>query len=171
MLMYFFLQIIYIKINFHASCELIVYWISVIFLRYKRFKVWSRRNQRTESLKIILVIIPCTNLEQNPMHAESQTGFSLRYETVPKIFLCWNKMFGVYLGFFADDTCIYATDRKEGYALRKLQRGLTGIETWCERWDIKISKDKTQIINFSHRLRSYDVHFTWNRWISSLSII
>jgi hypothetical protein len=28
---------------------------------------------------------------------------------------------GVYLGLFADDTCIYATDREEGYALRKLQ--------------------------------------------------
>jgi hypothetical protein len=28
---------------------------------------------------------------------------------------------GVYLGLFADDTCINATDRKEGYVLRKLQ--------------------------------------------------
>jgi hypothetical protein len=31
---------------------------------------------------------------------------------------------GVYLGLFADDTCIYATDRKEGYVLRMLQRGV-----------------------------------------------
>jgi hypothetical protein len=45
---------------------------------------------------------------------------------------------GVYLGLFADDTCKYATDRKEGYVLRKLQRGLSAIETWCERWNIKI---------------------------------
>jgi hypothetical protein len=36
---------------------------------------------------------------------------------------------GVYLCLFADDTCIYATDRKEGYVLRKLQRGLSVIET------------------------------------------
>jgi hypothetical protein len=36
---------------------------------------------------------------------------------------------GVYLGLFADDTSIYATDRKEGYVLRKLQRGLSAIET------------------------------------------
>jgi hypothetical protein len=28
---------------------------------------------------------------------------------------------GVYLGLFADDTCIYATDHKEGYVLRKLK--------------------------------------------------
>jgi hypothetical protein len=36
---------------------------------------------------------------------------------------------GVYLGLFADDTCIYATDRKECYVHRKLQRGLSSIET------------------------------------------
>jgi hypothetical protein len=42
---------------------------------------------------------------------------------------------GVYLGLFADDTCIYVTDRKE---------------TWCERWNIKINEDKTQAIYFSH---------------------
>jgi hypothetical protein len=28
---------------------------------------------------------------------------------------------GVYLGLFADDTCIYAIDHKERYILRKLQ--------------------------------------------------
>jgi retron-type reverse transcriptase len=39
---------------------------------------------------------------------------------------------GVYLGLFADDTCIYATDRKEGYVLRKFQRGLSAIQTWCD---------------------------------------
>jgi hypothetical protein len=30
----------------------------------------------------------------------------------------------VNVALFADDTCLYATDRKEGYVLRKLQRGL-----------------------------------------------
>jgi hypothetical protein len=43
---------------------------------------------------------------------------------------------GVYLGLFAD-----ATDRKEGYVLRKLQRGFSVVETWCERWDMKINED------------------------------
>jgi hypothetical protein len=28
---------------------------------------------------------------------------------------------GVYLGLFADETCIHATHRKEGYVLRKVQ--------------------------------------------------
>jgi retron-type reverse transcriptase len=36
------------------------------------------------------------------------------------------------LALFADDTCIYATDRKEGFTIRKLQRVLT-MEAWFER--------------------------------------
>jgi hypothetical protein len=56
----------------------------------------------------------------------------------------------VNLALFGDDTCLYATERKEGYVLRKLQRGLDAIETWCERWNIKINEDKTQAIYFSH---------------------
>jgi hypothetical protein len=39
-------------------------------------------------------------------------------------------------GLLADDTCMYATDRKEVYVLRKLQRGLNAIEMWCDRWNI-----------------------------------
>jgi hypothetical protein len=35
---------------------------------------------------------------------------------------------GVYLALFADDICIYTTDRKEGYDLRKLKSGLTSME-------------------------------------------
>jgi hypothetical protein len=69
---------------------------------------------------------------------------------------------GFYLGLFADDTCIYATDRKEGYILRKLQRGLNAIETWCERWNVKINNDEFQAICFSHRLRPPQVHLTLN---------
>jgi hypothetical protein len=60
---------------------------------------------------------------------------------------------GVYLGFFPDDTSVYSTDRKEDYALRKSQRGLSATETWCESWNIKINEDNTQTIYFSHILR------------------
>jgi hypothetical protein len=35
------------------------------------------------------------------------------------------KHLGVYLGLFADDACMYVADSKEGYILRKLQRGLS----------------------------------------------
>jgi hypothetical protein len=31
---------------------------------------------------------------------------------------------GVYLALFSDDTCLCATERKKGYVLRNLQRGL-----------------------------------------------
>jgi hypothetical protein len=60
---------------------------------------------------------------------------------------------GVYLGLFADDTCIYATDCKECYVLRKLQQGLSTTETWCERWNIKINEDTTQAIYHSNPTR------------------
>jgi hypothetical protein len=50
---------------------------------------------------------------------------------------------GVYLALFADDTCLYATDRKEGF-VSKLQRGLSSMEAWCERSNIKINEEKTR---------------------------
>jgi hypothetical protein len=72
------------------------------------------------------------------------------------------KIPGVYLGLFDDNSCIYVTDRKDGYVLRKLQRGLSVIDTWCECWNIKINKDKAQAIYFSHRLGPPEAHFTLN---------
>jgi hypothetical protein len=69
---------------------------------------------------------------------------------------------GVHLALFADDTCLYATDRKEGFIVRKLQRGLSSMETWCERWNIKINEDKTQGIYFSHSRRPPVSHLTLN---------
>jgi hypothetical protein len=50
----------------------------------------------------------------------------------------------VYLVFFAEYTCLYARDRKEDFVVRKLQRGLSSLETWCERWNIKINEEKTR---------------------------
>jgi hypothetical protein len=63
---------------------------------------------------------------------------------------------GVHLALFADDTCIYSTDRKEGYVLRKLQRGLTSMESWCELEH----EDKTQAIYFSRGRRLVEAHLT-----------
>jgi hypothetical protein len=41
---------------------------------------------------------------------------------------------GVHPALFADDTCFYATEHKEGYVLRKLQRGLNGgVDKTLER--------------------------------------
>jgi hypothetical protein len=69
---------------------------------------------------------------------------------------------GVHLALFADDTFIYCTDRKEGYVLRKLQRGLTSVASWCERWNIKINEDKTQAIYFPRRHRPVETCLTLN---------
>jgi hypothetical protein len=75
---------------------------------------------------------------------------------------------GVYPGPFADDTCICLTDRKEGYVLQKLQRGLNALDTWCECWNIKINEDKAQAVYFFHRLRPSEVHLTLNDWETPL---
>jgi hypothetical protein len=55
---------------------------------------------------------------------------------------------GVNLALFADDTCLYVTHLKEGYFLRKIQRGLESMAAWCKRWNIKIDEDKTLGIYF-----------------------
>jgi hypothetical protein len=37
--------------------------------------------------------------------------------------------------------------------LSKLQRGLTAVVSWCQRWNIKINEGKSQAIYFSRRRR------------------
>jgi hypothetical protein len=69
---------------------------------------------------------------------------------------------GVHLALFADDTCLYATDRKMGFVIKKLQRGLSSMETWCERWNIKINEDKTKGIYFFRSRRPPESHLTLN---------
>jgi hypothetical protein len=69
---------------------------------------------------------------------------------------------GVQLALFTDDTCLYETDRKEGFVVRKLHRGLNSIETWCDRRNIKTNKEKTQGIYVSHSRRPPLSHLTLN---------
>jgi hypothetical protein len=69
---------------------------------------------------------------------------------------------GVQLALFADDTCLYATDRKEGYVLRKLQRRLNSMVEWSKRWNIRINEDKNQAIYFSHEIRPPESFLTIN---------
>jgi hypothetical protein len=54
------------------------------------------------------------------------------------------------------------TDRKEGFVVRKLQRGLRSMETWCERWNIKIYEDKIREIYYSRSRRPPESHLTLN---------
>jgi hypothetical protein len=69
---------------------------------------------------------------------------------------------GVNVALFADDTCLYVIERKEGYVLRKVQRGLNSMSSWCERWNIKINEDKTRAIYFSHQRRPPESLLTLN---------
>jgi hypothetical protein len=50
----------------------------------------------------------------------------------------------VNLVLFADDICLFVTDRKEGFVVRKLQRCLSSVETRCAHWNIKFKEDKAQ---------------------------
>jgi hypothetical protein len=69
---------------------------------------------------------------------------------------------GINLALFADNTCLYATDRKEGYVLRKIQRILNSKAARYERWNIKINEEKTRAIYFTHRNRPPDSLLTLN---------
>jgi hypothetical protein len=48
----------------------------------------------------------------------------------------------VNLALFADDTCLYATERKQGHVLRKLKRGLNSTAARCKCWNIKINEER-----------------------------
>jgi hypothetical protein len=64
---------------------------------------------------------------------------------------------GVNLALFADDTCLYATDRKEGYVCsEKDPAWLDSMAAWCKHWNIKINEDKTRAIYFTRRNRPPD---------------
>jgi hypothetical protein len=67
---------------------------------------------------------------------------------------------GVYLALIADDAYVYTTVRKEIYVLRKLQRGLTSMESSCGRCNIKINEEKNQAIYFSHRRTPVEAFLT-----------
>jgi hypothetical protein len=69
---------------------------------------------------------------------------------------------GVQIAFFADDTCLYATDHKEGFVVRKLRRGLSSMVTWCERSNSNINEDKTRGIYFSRSRRPPESRLTLN---------
>jgi hypothetical protein len=69
---------------------------------------------------------------------------------------------GVHLALFADDTCLYATERKEGYVLRKLQHGLNSMAEWSKCCNIKTNEDKTQAIYFSYGIRPPESLLTLN---------
>jgi hypothetical protein len=65
---------------------------------------------------------------------------------------------GVHLALFAHGKSTHCSDRNEGYIFRKFQRGLSSIESWCERCNIKINADKTRATYFFSRLRPVEAY-------------
>jgi hypothetical protein len=61
---------------------------------------------------------------------------------------------GTHLPLFTDDACIYMTEKHEYRVLWKLKHDLAGVNSWCERWNLKISEGKTKVIYFSRSLKS-----------------
>jgi hypothetical protein len=55
---------------------------------------------------------------------------------------------------------VHASDRKD--CSQKVAPRSQWTETWCECWNIKINKDKTQAIHFSPRLRPAEAHLRLN---------
>jgi hypothetical protein len=47
---------------------------------------------------------------------------------------------GTHNSMFADDTCIYATEKHERHVLCKLQGGLTSMKLWCKHWNTEINE-------------------------------
>jgi hypothetical protein len=70
----------------------------------------------------------------------------------------------VNFALFADDTGLYATYRKKGYILRKIQHGFDSMAAWCKRWNIKLNEDKTRAIYFIRRNRPPDSLLKMNGW-------
>jgi hypothetical protein len=60
---------------------------------------------------------------------------------------------GIHLALFADDTCVYETEKNARRMLNKFQRVLTAVGSWCQLWNIKLNEGKTQAIYFSKRSR------------------
>jgi hypothetical protein len=100
---------------------------------------------------------------QNP--ALSPTQFNMYINDAPQTH-------GVRLALFVDGTCLYATDCKVGFVVRKHLPSLSSTETWCERWNNKINENKIQRIYFSLSRRPPASHLTLNgRNIPFLNIV
>jgi len=50
------------------------------------------------------------------------------------------------LSQFADDTGLYAIAYNRAYAIRKLQKALDLLESWCRRWRVKLNGEKSKLI-------------------------
>jgi hypothetical protein len=114
--------------------------------------------KRNDRLCALVVRVPAYRTEMYCASCEVRTEFTCYVEERNDT----PQTPGVSLALFADDTCLYATDRKEGYVLTKIQSGLNCMAAWCERWNIKVNEEKSRAIYFTHRTRPPDSPLTLN---------
>jgi hypothetical protein len=67
---------------------------------------------------------------------------------------------GTHLALFVDDICIYETEKHERHVLCKLQRDLTAVNSWCERWNMKINEGEFRRYVSPEDLQSLTKYYT-----------
>lgn len=65
----------------------------------------------------------------------------------------------VTIATFADDTAILVTGENTSESTKKLQSAIKTVNEWTKRWEIKLNKDKSVLINFTNkRVKSLPVY-------------
>jgi hypothetical protein len=91
--------------------------------------------------KLIFSFLPkrkfCVSVEDEmSTPRKMQTGVPQGFVLSPILFNKYinytTQAIGVHLALFADDTCLHATEHREAYVQRKLQRRLYSMAEWSE---------------------------------------
>ena len=53
------------------------------------------------------------------------------------------------LSQFADDSALWASAYTRAIAIRKVQKSLNNLETWCRRWRVKLNGEKSHLLFIS----------------------
>ena len=59
------------------------------------------------------------------------------------------------LSQFADDTALWTSAYTRAFAMRKLQKALNELESWCRKWRVKLNGEKSSLV-FISRNRNDD---------------
>ena len=82
------------------------------------------------------------------------------------------------LALFADDTAVLARGLSLAYIIRSLQHHINELETWLDRWRIKINVSKSAAVMFTRKLRDlpaklkmYGTELDWLKTTRYLGVI
>jgi hypothetical protein len=100
-----------------------------------------------------------------PANSETEAG-------VPQGFVPVTVLYSLYINHIpaapelAVDNSIYVPQKQERPVHCKLQRGLTVVNSWCERCKVEINEGKTRVIYFSTfdvlQLYGWNIHYVNN---------